>query len=78
MAYIFCIIANVTALSVIAWLGFLVSKGASLWLLVIMALLSVHFIIPSSDIFTCPKCGHMGKVKTFTSYNVKVVRKDGE
>lgn len=76
MGYIFCIIANVTALSVIAWLGFLVSRGASLWLLVIMAFLSVHFVIPASDIFTCPNCGHMDKVKIFTTYKMKAVQKD--
>ncbi len=76
MGFIFCVIANLSALATIAWLGFLLTRGASLWLIVVMLLLSVHFVIPASDIFTCPKCGHIEKVKVFKTYTTTVSQGD--
>lgn len=78
MGFLFCVIANVSALATIAWLGFLLTRGASLWLIVVMLLLSVHFVIPASDIFTCLKCGHSEKVKVFKTYTTTVSRGDDE
>lgn len=76
MGFIFCVIANLSALATIAWLGFLLTRGASLWLIVVMLLLSVHFVIPASDIFTCPKCGHIEKVKVFKTHIVTLTQED--
>ena len=76
MGFIFCVIVNLSALVTIAWLGFLITRGASLWLIVVMLLLSVHFVIPASDIFTCPKCGHIEKVKVFKTHIVTLTQED--
>ena len=75
--FTFCVIANVTACATIAWLGWLYFESNRHWLILIMALLTVHFCIPSTDIFKCPKCGHTDKVKTFTgAFNMKTLRED--
>ena len=76
MGFIFCIIANLSALATIAWLGFLLTRGASLWLIVVMLLLTIHFAIPASDIFTCPKCGYIEKVKVFKTHMTTVRQGD--
>lgn len=76
MGFIFCVIANISSLLTIAWLGFLITRGASLWLIVVMLLLSIHFVIPASDIFTCPKCGYIEKVKVFKTYTKTVSQGD--
>lgn len=77
--FLFCVIANVTACATIAWLGWLYFNTSDRpgWLIFIMALLTVHFVIPSTDIFKCPKCGHTDKVKTYTgAFNTKTLRED--
>lgn len=76
MGFIFCVIANVSTLVTIAWLGFLLTRGVSLWIIVVMALLCIHCVIPASDIFTCPKCGYIEKVKVFKTYMKTVVQGD--
>ena len=76
MAYFFCILVNISALVTIVWLAFLLTRGASLWLIVAIILLSVRVVIPGSDIFTCPKCGHIEKVKVFKTYMVTLTQED--
>ena len=79
--FTFCVIADLATCALIAWLGWLYMEAVGFyraWLVVIMALLTVRFVIPSTDIFICPKCGHVDKVKTYTAaYGLcKTVRED--
>lgn len=63
--YIFCGVVDVAAILCIAWLGYLVWNGATNWLIIVMLLLIIGNIVPGTEIFTCPECGKVTKVKTF-------------
>lgn len=76
MAYFFCIIVNISALVTIAWLAFLFTRGASLWLIIAIIILSIRVVIPGSDIFTCPKCGYIERVKVFKTHIVTLTQED--
>ena len=78
MPYLFCLIVDVVALACIAFLGWLIWKGASMWFIVMMLLLAFMYVFPGRDIFTCPKCGNVGEVKVYkTISNTTVgVQKD--
>ena len=67
--YHFCLIVNLSTCALVAWLAWLYATTSlrAPWLVLIMALVSIRFIIPSTDIFTCPKCGHIDRVKTYTA-----------
>lgn len=65
MPYLFCLAVDLAALACVCWLGWLVSRGASLWLVAVMGLVAVSTILPGRDIFTCPKCGNVAEVKVY-------------
>lgn len=65
MPYIFCLAVDLAAFACIAWLGWVVWKGATGWLIIVMAIMSTFLILPGRDIFTCPKCGHVANVKVY-------------
>lgn len=67
MSYVFCILTNISAVIAVMYLAYLIYNGASVWLVAVMICLSVRFVIPANEIFTCPKCGHIDKVKVFQS-----------
>ena len=76
-SFLFCVILDVSLLIMIGWLGLLVFRGATPWLIVIMGLLVMPFTIPSTSIFTCPKCGWIGKVETYKANpDITAVRED--
>ncbi len=68
MPYIFCLLVDLASYACVAWLGWLIYHGASLWLLAIMLILSISTFLPGRDIFTCPRCGHIGEVKVYKGY----------
>lgn len=63
--YIFCAIMNVASLATCAWLGYLLEKGCTKLLILVMCVLAINFIAPSSALYTCPKCKHTEKAKVF-------------
>lgn len=65
MPYLFCLVVDLAALSCVGWIGWLVWCGASTWLVLVMLMLAISLMLPGRDIFICPKCGHVGKVKVF-------------
>lgn len=65
MKYLFCIIADLAIMAGVAWMAWLMCSGATVWLVVPTTFLASMLIVPSSDIFTCPKCGHVAKAKVF-------------
>lgn len=65
MPYLFCLAVNLASLACVSWLGWLVWRGASLCLVMVMALVAVSTILPGQDIFTCPKCGNVAQVKVY-------------
>jgi len=65
MPYIFCLAVNLASFACIVWLGWLVWRGASAWLIAVMAIMAIFIIIPGKDIFTCPKCGQVGEIKVY-------------
>ena len=67
MPYIFCLLVGLTRIACIGLLGWLVYRGASEWLVVAIIFLATLIVIPGDDIFTCPKCGHIDKVKVFST-----------
>ena len=62
--YIFCGVIDIAIVFCIAWLGYLVWNGATNWLIVVMLILAFVGVYPGNDLFTCPKCGHITKMKT--------------
>ena len=69
MDYLFCTIVDVALAACVAFLGWCILQGASVWLLVPMLSLSCFFILSSEQLFTCPKCQHTTLVKTLTARN---------
>ena len=65
MKYIFCIIVNLATLAALTLLGYLLVKGGSQWLILVMCILAFRFVIPASGLYTCPQCGHTAKAKAF-------------
>lgn len=65
MKYIFCIVVNLATLAAITLLGYLLVKGGSQWLILVMCILAFRFVIPASSLYTCPQCGHTAKAKVF-------------
>lgn len=65
MPYLFCLVVDLAAIACVGWIGWLVWHGASAWLVLVMLMLTISLILPGRDVFTCPKCGHVGKVKVF-------------
>ncbi len=65
MPYLFCLIVDAATLACIAFLGWLVWKGATMWLILVMLLLTLMSVFPGRDIFTCPKCGNVAEVKVY-------------
>ena len=70
MSYLFCIVTNLCNAITIGWLGYLVFRGATTWIILVMVGMASCYIIPANDIFTCPKCGHTETVKTFRAHNI--------
>ena len=66
-AYLFCLMLNSAAIFGMCLMGWLVWQGASAWLVLVMLMLAISLILPGRDVFTCPKCGHVGEVKVFKS-----------
>lgn len=64
-AYIFCALVDLSAIAAIAFLGWLIWRGASVWLLLGMPLLFLMTVIPANGYYTCPKCGHVSTAKSF-------------
>lgn len=67
MPYIFCLLVDLARVACIGLLGWMVYRGASAWLVVAIIFLAMSIVIPGNDIFTCPKCGHIDKVKVFST-----------
>lgn len=67
MPYLFCLVVDLAAIACVGWIGWLVWHGASAWLVLVMLMLAISLILPGRDVFTCPKCGHVGEVKVFKS-----------
>lgn len=65
MPYLFCLVVDIVTLACIAFLGWLIWKGATTWLILAMLLLGIMPIFPGRDIFTCPKCGNVAEVKVY-------------
>lgn len=65
MPYIFCLLVDLASTLCCAWLGYLVYNGATKWLIPIMILLAFTVVMPSRDIFKCPKCGWVDEVKVY-------------
>lgn len=69
MPYVFCLLVDVARCAAIAYLGYLIHKGATAWLVLVMVLLASSLILPGSDLFTCPECGHTAHVKVYKQVN---------
>lgn len=67
MPYIFCLLVDLASLACIGLLGRMVYRGASAWLVVAIIFLSMSIVIPGEQVFTCPKCGYIDKVKVFST-----------
>ena len=67
MPYIFCLIVDIARVACIGFLGWIIYRGASAWLVVAIIFLAMSIVVPGNDIFTCPKCGHIDKVKVFST-----------
>ena len=67
MPYIFCLLVDIARIACIVLLGRMVYRGASAWLVVVLLFLATSNIVPGNAIFTCPKCGHIDKVKVFST-----------
>lgn len=65
MPYLFCLIVDVATLACIAFLSWLIWKGASMWFILVILLLTFMPVFPGRDIFTCPKCGNVAEVKVY-------------
>ncbi|MCR5563673.1 MAG: hypothetical protein K6F46_09995 [Desulfovibrio sp.] len=78
MPYIYCLIVTLAQVATCAFLGWCTLQGASLWLIVVMLGIGCATVIPARDIFTCPKCGWIGEVKTYKALKgeITVVQKE--
>ena len=65
MPYIYCIIVTLAKVAACVFLGWCVLQGATPWLIIVMFGLAIGTVFPAHDIFTCPKCGWVGEVKTY-------------
>lgn len=65
MSYIFCLLLDIAVLMGVAWLGWLVWRGASPWIVLVMLVLLFALVLPGEDIFTCPKCGNTVGVRVY-------------
>ena len=65
MSYLFCALLFMAKASACVALGWFVWHGATTWLILPMILMCMSTVIPARDVFTCPKCGFTGMVKTF-------------
>ena len=65
MPYLFCLIVDVATLACIAFLGWLIWKGASMWFVLVIILLTFMPVFPGRDIFTCQRCGNIAEVKLY-------------
>lgn len=65
MKHLFCLTCNIILMAGIAWLGWLVWNGATSWLVVPITFLASMIFVPATEMYTCPNCGHVAKVKVF-------------
>ena len=67
MPYLFCILTNLCGYAVLAWLGrcFVQTRNNYIILAIIIGFLFISHMVPGSEFFECPKCGHRDKVKVF-------------
>ena len=83
MPYLFCILTNLGGYACIGCrLGwcFVQTQNVSLVLAIIIGIIFIANMVPGTNIFECPKCGHRDKVKVFNVHmgltHVTAVRKD--
>ena len=74
-SHVYCLVFALIHAVVVISLGWFVYKGASAWMILAMVLLSLSYVIPGKDKFTCPKCGWIGEVKTFTASQLLLEKK---
>lgn len=67
MPYIFCLLVDLANYACVAWLGWLVWKGANGFLIFVMLLLPLCMLFPGKSVFTCPECGHAAEASVFQS-----------
>ena len=73
MPYLFCLLVDLAGVVCTGYIAYLVSRGASPWLIVVACFVALNFVLPSSGVFECPNCHERTEFKT---YKASLLHKD--